>query len=449
MRKVLVANRGEIAVRVIRACKEQNISTVAVYSTADKDALHVKLADEAICIGGPRSADSYLNMDSILTAAALTQAEAIHPGFGFLSENPRFAEECEKQGLIFIGPSSDVIRNMGDKATAKKLMIEAGVNVVPGSEGIVSIDEGEIIAEEIGYPVLIKATAGGGGRGMRIVQEPGEFRDMYKAAATEALNAFGDDGIYIEKYILNPKHIEFQILADQYGNVIHLGERDCSVQRRNQKMIEEAPCYSISDDLRERMGAASVRAAKHVNYVNAGTIEYVVVGEEYYFIEMNTRIQVEHPVTEMVTGVDLIRQQLKIASGKKLSFTQEDIKIDGFAIELRINAEDPKLGFRPSPGEVTALHIPGGFGVRFDSPIYQGYHIPPYYDSMIGKLIVTGPTRKATILKMRSALEELIIDGITDNTKLLYMILHNPEYVKGNFSTGFISKYLEQLLTYR
>lgn len=449
MKKVLIANRGEIAVRIIRACKELGIGTVAVYSTADKESLHVKLADESICIGGPRSSESYINMDALLTAAELKGADAIHPGFGFLSENPVFVKKVEEAGLNFIGPSAAVISNMGDKATAKQLMIEAGVKVVPGTDGAVDIETGKKFADEAGYPVLIKASAGGGGKGMRLVNESSEFETMYKQAAMEAANAFGNDALYVEKFIVDPKHIEFQILADSFGNVVHLGERDCSVQRRNQKMIEEAPCMSMSEEMRLEMGEASVKAAKYVGYENAGTIEYVVSNDEYYFIEMNTRIQVEHPVTEMITGVDLIKEQIKIADGKPLSFTQEDIEFAGVAIEARINAEDPKLNFRPSPGEIKSLFVPGGFGVRFDSCVYQGYEIPPFYDSMVGKLIVHAPNRKAAIQKLRRALEELIVDGITDNTKLLYMILHNPEYVKGNFSTGFIEKYLDQLLSYR
>ncbi len=449
MKKVLIANRGEIAVRIIRACKEMGIQTVAVYSTADKDSLHVKFADEAICIGGAKSSESYLKMDNIISAAVNTGADAIHPGFGFLSENSTFSKLCADCGITFIGPSGSVIDDMGNKARAKELMIQAGVSVVPGSEGTVTLEEGLTVAQEIGYPVLIKASSGGGGRGMRIANSDEEFVDGYKSASMEAKSAFGDDAMYVEKYIVNPKHIEFQILADSFGNVIHLGERDCSVQRRNQKIIEEAPSASLSQKMREEMGAASVRAAQAVNYCNAGTIEYVVTDTEYYFIEMNTRIQVEHPVTEMITGVDLIKEQLKIASGKPLTLTQEDVVLNGHAIEARINAEDPKEGFRPSPGTVTALNVPGGFGVRFDSSVYQGYTISPFYDSMVGKLIVHGKTRKEAIAKMRRAMEELIIDGITDNTKLLYLILHNPEFVKGKFNTGFIEKYIDQLLDYR
>ncbi len=449
MKKVLIANRGEIAVRIIRACKEMGIQTVAVYSTADKDSLHVKLADEAICIGGARSSESYLKMDNIISAAVNTGADAIHPGFGFLSENSTFSKLCADCGITFIGPSGSVIDDMGNKAKAKELMIKAGVSVVPGSEGTVTLEEGLIVAKEIGYPVLIKASAGGGGRGMRIANSDEEFVEGYKSASMEAKSAFGDDSMYIEKYIVNPKHIEFQILADSFGNVIHLGERDCSVQRRNQKIIEEAPSSSLPLKMREEMGTASVKAAKAVNYCNAGTIEYVVTETEYYFIEMNTRIQVEHPVTEMITGVDLIKEQLKIASGKPLTLKQEDVVFNGHAIEARINAEDPKEGFRPSPGTVSALNVPGGFGVRFDSSVYQGYSISPYYDSMVGKLIVHGKTRKEAIAKMRRAMEELIIDGIVDNTKLLYLILHNPEFVKGKFNTGFVEKYIDQLLDYR
>lgn len=449
MKKLLIANRGEIAVRIIRACKELGIQSVAVYSTADKDSLHVKLADEAVCIGGAKSSESYLKMDNIISAAVNTGADAIHPGFGFLSENSTFSQLCADCGITFVGPSGEVIDNMGNKAKAKELMINAGVNVVPGSEGTVTLEEGLKVAQEIGYPVLIKASAGGGGRGMRIANNDEEFVDGYKSASMEAKSAFGDDSMYIEKFIVNPKHIEFQILADSFGNVIHLGERDCSVQRRNQKIIEEAPSSSLSEKMRKEMGEASVKAAQYVNYCNAGTIEYVVTDTDYYFIEMNTRIQVEHPVTEMITGVDLIKEQIRIASGKPLSLKQEEVEFRGHSIEARINAEDPKLGFRPSPGKIEALNVPGGFGVRFDSNVYQGYAISPFYDSMVGKLIVHGKTRREAIAKMRRALEELIIDGITDNTKLLYLILHNPEFVKGNFNTGFVEKYIDQLLDYR
>ncbi|XMB86594.1 acetyl-CoA carboxylase biotin carboxylase subunit [Mycoplasmatota bacterium WC44] len=449
MKKILIANRGEIAVRIIRACKELGIESVAIYSTADKDSLHVKLADEAICVGGVRSKDSYLKMDNIISAAINSGADAIHPGFGFLSENPTFVSLVEDCGLKFIGPSSEVIENMGNKAKARELMMEAEVKVVPGSEGTVDLESGIELAEKIGYPVLIKASAGGGGRGMRVAQNSEEFVDAFKNAKLEAKNAFGDDSMYVEKYIINPKHIEFQILADKFGNVIHLGERDCSVQRRNQKMIEEAPSSSLSNEMRKEMGIAAVNAAKSVGYVNAGTIEFIVTDEDYYFIEMNTRIQVEHPVTEMITGVDLIKEQINIASGKKLEYTQEDIDFNGHAIEVRINAENPKEGFRPSPGEIKFLHVPSGFGVRFDSQVYHGYKIPAFYDSMVGKLIVHGKTRKEAIQKMRRSLEELIIDGIDNNIKLQYLILHNPEFVKGNFDTGFIEKHISKLLEYR
>lgn len=448
-RKILIANRGEIAVRIIRACKQMGIRTVAIYSKADKEALHVQLADEAICVGGNLSKDSYLNMDNIISAAISTNSEAIHPGFGFLSENSKFSELCEKCNLKFIGPSGEVIDSMGNKSKARELMIKANVPVVPGSEGAIkNVEEGLELAKKIGFPVLVKASAGGGGRGMRVSESEMDFKNAFNTAKTEAENAFGDGTMYLEKYVRNPKHIEFQILADSFGNVIHLGERDCSVQRRNQKVVEEAPAKVISEELREKMGVAAVDAAKHVNYENAGTIEFLLSGEEFYFIEMNTRIQVEHPVTEMITGIDLIKEQIKIASGRKLSLTQEEVEFNGHAIEVRINAENPNLDFRPSPGKIDLLHVPNGFGIRFDSNIYQGYTIPPYYDSMIGKLIVHANSRSSAIRKMRAALEELIITGIDINQEFVYAILYNPSFMKGNFHTGFVAENIEALLDY-
>lgn len=446
--KILIANRGEIAVRIIRACKQMGIETVAIYSEADQDSLHVQIADESVCVGGVRSNQSYLNMENIISAAVLTGAEAIHPGFGFLSENSEFSDLCASCGITFIGPSGSVIDKMGNKSRAREIMIEAGVPVVPGSDGKVNnVEEAEDIAIQIGFPVLIKASAGGGGRGMRVASSIDEFKTAYETARTEAKNAFGDDTMYLEKFVLNPKHIEFQILADKYGNVVHLGERDCSIQRRNQKVIEEAPSL-ISADLRTRMGDAAIKAAQTVSYENAGTLEFLVSGDDFYFIEMNTRIQVEHPVTEMITGLDIIKEQIKIASGEKLSFTQDDVQLKGHSIECRINAEDPKNEFRPSPGKINLLHVPSGHGIRFDSFIYSGYSIPPYYDSMMGKIIVHAENRMEAIKKMRATLEELIIDGVKTNQDFCYLILNNDDYVEGKFDTSYIAKKIDQLLEY-
>ena len=443
-KKILIANRGEIAVRIIRCCKEMGIEAVAVYSTADATSLHVQLADEAYCIGPAKSSESYLNMENILSVATLAGCDAIHPGFGYLSENSTFARLVEKCGMTFIGPSGDVIDQMGNKSVARQMMIEAGVPVVPGSNGsITSLEEGKGLANKIGYPVLIKASAGGGGRGMRKCFKEEDFEDAYKTAKAEAKACFGDDDMYMEKLILNPKHIEFQILADNFGNVIHLGERDCSIQRRNQKMMEESPSKALSQELREQMGKDAIKAAKQVNYRNAGTIEFV---GKYYFIEMNTRIQVEHPVTEMVTGVDLIREQIRIAANLKLNYKQSDICLNGHAIECRINAENPKENFRPSPGIVNSLHLPGGFGVRIDTTLYQGYQVSSHYDSMIAKVIVHGKNRIEAIRKMRRVLSELVIDGIDTNQELQYFILHENDYVKGEFDTSFIENHLDELV---
>ena len=412
-KKVLIANRGEIAVRVIRACRELGLKTVAVFSTADRTALHAQIADEAICIGGAATKDSYLNEKAIIAACEITGADAVHPGFGFLSENAAFARNCRKCGITFIGPAPESIEMLGDKAAAKTAMKNAGVPVIPGSDGAVkSMDDAKRLAEEIGFPLMVKASAGGGGRGIRLVERMEDLVPQIEAAKQEALNYFGDDSIYMEKFIVNPKHIEIQILADMHGNVVHLGERDCSMQRRNQKVLEESPSVIMTPMLRERMGKAAVAAAKVCGYYNAGTIEFLVDNENnFYFMEMNTRIQVEHPITEFVTGVDLVKAQLKIAAGKELPYSQEDIRIKGHSIECRINAENPEKGFRPCPGKINAMLIPGGPGVRIDSAAYQGYTIPPYYDSMIAKLIVYAPTREEAIAKMKWALAEFIVEG--------------------------------------
>ncbi len=447
MKKILIANRGEIALRIIRTCKEMGIQTVAVYSTADKESLHVQLADQKYCIGGSRSNESYLNIQNIISAALLSGCDAIHPGVGFLAENFEFAKQVQELGLIFIGPDHNIIECMGNKSKARETMKKAGVPIVPGSDGIIcDVESGIEIAEEIGYPIIIKASSGGGGRGMRIVNSKEVFEENFYAAKAEALNCFGDDSVYLEKLILNPRHIEFQILGDNYGNILHLGERDCSIQRRSQKVIEEAPS-SISTELRRDMGEAAILAAKNINYVNAGTVEFVLdSSNNFYFIEMNTRIQVEHPVTELITGIDLIREQIRIASNLQLKVKQEDIRFTGHAIECRINAEDVYNGFKPSPGVVTSLLLPGGFGVRMDTALYQGYKIPPFYDSMIGKLIVHGNTRLEAIRKMRRALEELIIDGVANNIEFQYLIMYHPLFVRGNFNTSFIDKLMKELV---
>lgn len=441
-KKILVANRGEIALRIIRACRELDIETVAVFSEADRDALHVKAADEAVCIGPAQSSKSYLNIPNIISAAELTGVDAIHPGYGFLSENARFAEICESCGITFIGPSSSAIENMGDKAKARKAMIEAGVPVVPGSKEIITdVDTAARIAEEIGYPVLIKASAGGGGKGMRVAQNAKELVKSIQAAQTEAQAAFGNPEIYLEKYVEEPRHIEFQILADKYGNVVHLGERDCSMQRRNQKLLEESPSSALTPELRAEMGAAAVQATKAVNYSNAGTIEFLLDRNgRYYFIEMNTRIQVEHPVTEFVTGLDLVKEQIRMANGEPLGLTQADITTRGWAIECRINAENPDKNFMPSPGTIEIYHVPGGPGVRVDSAIYQGYSIPPYYDSMIGKLIVWGANREEAIQRMKRALEEFVIEGINTTIPFHLKVLDNAFFRRGEVYTNFIQR---------
>ena len=441
-KKILIANRGEIALRIIRACREMRIRTVVVYSEADRDSLPVRFADEAYCIGPPASANSYLNIANIISVAELSGAEAIHPGYGFLSENAHFAEVCESCGITFIGPSAEAIERMGNKSEARKTMMEAGVPVVPGSEGIIRDKEEALeIAEKIGYPVLIKASAGGGGKGMRVAHNSDDLISSINAAQNEAAAAFGDAGVYLEKYVEEPRHIEFQILGDKHGNIINLGERDCSVQRRNQKLLEEAPSVALTPSLRRRMGEMAVKAAKAVNYYNAGTVEFLLdKNNNFYFIEMNTRIQVEHPVTEMVTGIDLIKEQIRIAAGEPLGYKQSDIKIKGWAIECRINAEDPEKNFMPCPGKIDAYLPPGGPWVRMDSAVYQGYKVPPFYDSMIGKLIVWGENRECAIARMERALSEFIIEGIPTTISFQKKILSNAFYKKGEVYTNFIQR---------
>ena len=444
--KILIANRGEIAVRIIRACREMGIKSVAVYSEADREALHTQLADEAICIGKASPADSYLNMERILSATIASGAEAIHPGFGFLSENARFAEMCEKCKIAFIGPSSAIIDKMGNKQEARTTMMAAGVPVVPGTkEAVYTAEDGQKIADEIGYPVMIKASSGGGGKGMRISRSREDFASSFQVAQQESINGFADNTMYIEKYIESPRHIEFQILADKYGNVISLGERDCSIQRRHKKMIEESPSVALDDKMRKEMGAVAVKAAKAAGYESAGTIEFLLAKDKkFYFMEMNTRIQVEHPVTEMVTGLDLIKEQIMIAAGEKLTIRQKDIHISGHAIECRINAENPEKNFMPCPGKIEYLHLPGGNGIRVDSAIYSGYTIPPYYDSMIAKIIVHAKDRPSAIAKMRSALGEINIDGVTTNLDYQYEIINHSVFQSGNVNTHFIQDYFEQ-----
>lgn len=440
--KILIANRGEIALRIIRACRELGVKTVAVYSSVDKSALHAQIADEAICIGPAPTKDSYLNTKALIAACEITGAQAIHPGFGFLSENSGFVRLCDKCGIKWIGPSAEAMDAMGDKANAKKTMIEAGVPVVPGSDGVVTdIEEAKKIAAEIGYPVMVKASAGGGGRGIRLVETENDLEASMVAAQQEAKQFFGNDEVYIEKFIVNPRHVEIQLLADEHGNVVHLGERDCSCQRRNQKVLEESPSVIMTPELRKAMGEAAVRAAKACGYHNAGTVEFLVDKDRnFYFMEMNARIQVEHPVTEMVTGIDLIKEQIRIADGQKLSFTQDDIKLSGHVIECRINAEDPAKGFRPCPGEIKWIHMPGGFNVRIDTAAYQGYTIPPYYDSMIAKVIVKGENRTEAIHKMKVALSEFLIEGINTNIDFQLNLLRDEEFEKGDFDIGFLNR---------
>lgn len=451
LKRVLIANRGEIALRVLRACRELDIETVAVYSTADAEALHVQLATQSVCIGPAKAADSYLNRDALLTVARATGCDGLHPGYGFLSENADFADACARAGVTFIGPSGDAIRKAGSKSAARELMKAAGVPVTPGSDGPVSsVEDVLAAAERVGYPVLLKASAGGGGRGIRRCDSAADLPSAYAEAKAEAKACFGDDEIYLEKLVLRPRHIEFQILADRQGHVIHLGDRDCSVQRRNQKLIEEAPARCLSPQLRQAMGEAAVRAAKAVGYEGAGTVEFLLDsdGEHFYFMEMNTRIQVEHGVTELVTGVDLVRQQLRVASGLSLDIAQEDVRLTGHAIECRVNAEDPAAGFRPCPGKVEFLHFPGGAGVRVDSALYNGCTLSPYYDSLAAKLMVHAPTRLEAIRKMRRCLEEFALEGFPTNAELSYEILFHPTFVRGGCTTAFLDESLPELLDF-
>ncbi len=444
--KVLIANRGEIAVRIIRACRNMGIQSVAIYSKEDKNSMHVQLADQRICIGEGPAKSSYLNMDRIIAAALNVEADAIHPGFGFLSENSTFARKCQENGLIFIGPDPDVIDRMGNKSQARKTMMDAGVPVVPGSrEAVYDVEEARKEAERIGYPVMIKASSGGGGKGMRVAENEEEFEFQFNMAQRESANAFGDDAMYLERYIINPRHVEIQIMADTQGHVVALGDRDCSVQRNHQKLIEESPSPAIDDDTRRKMNEYAVLAAKTVGYTNAGTIEYIVSTKgEFFFMEMNTRIQVEHGVTEMVTGTDLIIEQIRVAMGEPLSFTQEDIQPRGHAIECRINAEIPERNFMPSPGVVQYVHLPGGNGVRVDTGLYCGYQIPAEYDSMIAKVIVHAPTREAALLKMRSALDEMVVIGVETNLDFQYQIIRHPVFLEGKADTGFIDNFMNK-----
>jgi len=438
-KKILIANRGEIALRVIRTCREMGIKTVAVYSTADRDSLHVRFADEAVCIGPPPSRQSYLSIQNIISAAEVTGADAIHPGYGFLSENAEFSQICADYGIKFIGATAAQINGMGDKATAKATMIAAGVPVVPGSEGLLeSVEQGKKLAEGIGYPVIVKATAGGGGRGMRVINKPDEFEKAWNDARTESAAAFGNDGLYLEKFVVEPRHIEIQIIGDQFGKVCHLSERDCSIQRRHQKLVEETPSPIITPELREKMGAAAIKGAQAIGYEGAGTVEFLVDKYgEFFFMEMNTRIQVEHPITEEVTDFDLIKEQIKVAAGEPISGVNYTPKL--FAMECRINAEDPANGFRPSPGKITNLHFPGGHGIRIDSHVYSGYTIPPNYDSMIAKLIVSGQSREEVLTRMKRALQEFVIEGIKTTIPFHIKLMDDPGFKSGNFTT----KYLE------
>jgi len=442
-RKILIANRGEIALRIIWACRELGIRTVAVYSTADADSLHVRFADEEVCIGGPRNDESYLNVSAVISAAEITDAEAIHPGYGFLAESPQFAEVCRECGLTFIGPGPEVIRRMGDKAEARRTMIAAGVPTVPGSEGVVQDPEQAAAeAEKIGYPLLIKASAGGGGRGMRVVKEPDQLTAQFDAARNEAGAAFGVPDVYLERFVAEPRHVEFQVMGDTHGNLVHLFERECSIQRRHQKLLEECPSTALNDELRARMAEQALRAARAANYVNAGTVEFLLdANRDFYFIEMNTRIQVEHPVTEMVTGIDLIKEQIRVAAGEPLSFTQDEVKRTGHAIECRITAEDPET-FTPSPGKIRTFHPPGGPGIRLDTACYAEAVVPPHYDSMIAKVIARGNTRGEAILRMRRALESFVVEGIKTNLPLQQRIVSEEDFVRGRITTSFMERFI-------
>ncbi len=448
LKRVLIANRGEIALRILRACRELGIETVAVYSMADENSIHTQLATKALCIGPENAADSYLNQDALISAALASGCDAVHPGYGFLSENPDFADRCRKAGLRYVGPSGDVIRAMGNKAAARTMAKKAGVPVIPGSDGSLKHShQAKQAAEQVGYPVLVKASAGGGGRGMRVANGPDEIVRAFREARTEAETCFGNGEMYLEKLIRNPKHIEVQILADGHGNVIHLGERDCSIQRRHQKLVEESPSKVVAPDQREKLGRMAIQMASAVGYEGAGTVEFLLSPEgQFYFVEMNTRIQVEHPVTEMVTGVDLVKEQLRVASGLPLSVSQDEVQISGCAIECRINAEDPERGFCPVPGKTEFLHLPGGPGVRVDTALYSGYEVPPYYDSLVAKVVAWAPTRLETVKRMRRALEELIIEGYPTNLAVAHLIMHDSDFVKGSYDTGFLDQKLDKFL---
>ena len=443
-KKLLIANRGEIALRIIRACHELEVRTVAVYSEADRESLHVRFADEEVCIGPPPAAESYLDIRRIISAAEITGAEAIHPGYGFLAENAEFSEICQRSNLTFIGPTPGQIRAMGDKATARRTMMDVGVPTVPGSEGVINDpEEASLVARDIGFPIMIKASAGGGGKGMRVAMDPESFEKLFRQAGNEAEAAFGDGGVYLEKFISKPRHVEFQVFGDRMGRIVHLGERDCTIQRRHQKLIEEAPSPALTPEMRSEMGDAAVRAAKAIDYVGAGTVEFLLDEEgHFYFIEMNTRIQVEHPVTEVTTGFDLLKEQIRVAAGEPLSFPEEQVEHRRHAIEFRINAEDPARNFAPCPGQITTFHAPGGPGVRMDTHVYTGYHVPPYYDSLLAKLIISGNTREEAIIRARHSLDSFVIEGIPTTIGILSRITRDPDFVSGKMDTGFVARFL-------